>query len=112
MLEERPEVPICRIEKGRIQILPEDYPLTPLPKSESEDLIQVLKECSENLQPAWYFGGVKVHQPRRIHFILVSRGLTLREDMIQGYKEQYEENLELAKEFECTEADLIDPEDQ
>jgi hypothetical protein len=112
MPEEEPEVPICRIEKGRIRILPQDSPLIRLPKSESEDLIQVLKECSENLQPAWYFGGVKMRRPRRISFTLVSQGLTLREEMILGYKEQYEENLELAKEFECTEADLIDPEDQ
>lgn len=111
MLEE-PEVPICRIEKGRIRILPEGYPLVPLPKSEAEDLIQVLKECSENLQPAWYFGGARMRRPRRISFTLVDQRLTLREELIQGYKEQYEENLELAKEFECTEADLIDPEDQ
>lgn len=114
LVQDDKEIPICRIDRrGRVEIVALDaLEVELLSKEKPHELYQVITDCVNNHIPAWYFPVLKKSRSRRVRLSVVSPGKKLKDEMIESYRERYDEDLELGRKLRAFEVDLIGLEDK
>lgn len=98
----------CTLKKGKVTL---NYSLIQLSEIQQSDtaseLVHIWKECLDNNQAAWYYP-MERKRKNIIGVEISTSGKTLREQLVEGYKYRYDDDLKLASELNSIEDPIDD----